>query len=177
MQDTLTFLINEHHQEVTRNVIGQKLNRFEIYAHVRSDHKLDLRNKMPGSRRRKRQMAANRRQLGRARRKIQREGRGKENNGSLLQDCRSNSSLENRPALTSEDEAAGVRGWWNSLYNWCHAGLTQVCSLWVCVNNCGAGPLLITCTPLPSHVIPVGWMVGFFVPSHAINFHEVNLTA
>lgn len=34
IQDTLTFLINEHHQEVTRNVIGQKLNRFEIYAHV-----------------------------------------------------------------------------------------------------------------------------------------------
>ena len=129
LQDTLTFLINEHHQEVTRYVIGQKLSRFEIYAHV---HKLYLRNKMPGSRRRKRQMAANRRQLGRARRKIQREGRGKENNGSLLQDCGSNSSLENRPVLTSDDEAAGVRGWWDSLYNWCHASLTQVCSLWMC---------------------------------------------
>ena len=93
---------------------------------------------MPGSRRRKRQMAANRRQLGRARRKIQREGRGKENRSSLLQNCGSNSSLENRPALTSEDEAAGIRGWWGSLYNWCHASLTQVCMDIVCV-NCGGG--------------------------------------
>ena len=82
---------------------------------------------MPNSRRRKKQIAANRRQIEKARRRL--EGRRaweeKENRGTLLQECGSSSSALELPVVSSGEEN-GERGWWDGFYNWCHSGFIQV---------------------------------------------------
>lgn len=77
---------------------------------------------MPSSRRRKRQTAANRRQIQRVRRRLHR-GLEKENSGPLLQERRGSSDQQ---VLTSGDEAVVARGRLDGLYNWCYSSLTQV---------------------------------------------------
>ena len=83
---------------------------------------------MPNSKHRKKQLATNRRNLERARRKLQ-NARERENDKENL----SYGELDTNPGVgTSVDrdqldtDSEGDVGWLGSLYSWCHSGITQV---------------------------------------------------
>lgn len=71
---------------------------------------------MPNSKHRKKQLATNRRQLEKARKKLQ------------LQNARENEcDKENRACLSKEQrESESEPGWVGSLYSWCYSGIVQV---------------------------------------------------
>ena len=106
---------------------------------------------MPNSKRRKRLVASNKKQLERARRRIEAQNEAEANKenatsttttttGGFLRECRgsgkqiSSESIEGheRERHRSVDQQSDVYestsgpGWFGGLYNWCHSGLAQV---------------------------------------------------
>ena len=93
---------------------------------------------MPRSRRRKKQVAANRRQIEKARRRL--EGQRAREKENRLQECSgSSSSALELPAVSSGEEN-DERGWLGGFYNWCYSGFTQVALIRVFIPELGFKP-------------------------------------
>ena len=88
---------------------------------------------MPNSKHRKKQQATNRRQLERARRKLQLQNAresDKENFGELITSPGTSSSVD-----VDQRSSEGDPGWLGNLYSWCHSGIVQV-GVWHSVPIC-----------------------------------------
>ena len=100
---------------------------------------------MPNSKHRKKQLAANRRQLEKARRRLQLQSdrkqvdeQEKENQPlplsplSLTPKCslplqeQKNHCTDNKLSILQDDTSDNGRGWLSGLYDWCHSGIVQV---------------------------------------------------
>lgn len=112
-------------------------------------------SEMPNSKRRKRLVASNKKQIERARRRIEAKTRGEADKENVTSDtaflkessssCKTSSdSFEEEPHRRTDQQKEQVSdiyesttGWLGGLYSWCHSGLVQV---WRCEND-----------PLPSY--------------------------
>lgn len=76
---------------------------------------------MPNSKHRKKQLATNRKQLERARKKLQ------------LQNARENECNRENQEMSKEQRGSETEpGWLGNLYSWCHSGIVQVGVCFVC---------------------------------------------
>lgn len=106
---------------------------------------------MPNSKRRKRHVASNKKQLERARRRIEAQNQAEANkenatstttttsssNGGFLRECSGSGKQISSEPIDGERhrsvdqqsdvyESTSSPGWFGGLYNWCHSGLAQV---------------------------------------------------